>query len=64
MCRSAGDGEPVARPTSEYVPWFIKTHRPELIERFNIPLDEYIARSEKAAADAWDVPATHERSNE
>ena len=28
---------------AEYVPWFIKSHRPELIERFNIPLDEYIA---------------------
>jgi alpha-galactosidase len=26
---------------SEYVPWFIKRDRPDLIERFNIPLDEY-----------------------
>jgi alpha-galactosidase len=49
---------------AEYVPWFIKTHRPELIERFNIPLDEYIARSEKAEADTWEVPAVHERSYE
>ena len=31
---------------SEYVPWFIKRDRPELIERFNIPLDEYIRRCE------------------
>ena len=27
---------------SEYMPWFIKRDRPELIEEFNIPLDEYI----------------------
>ena len=49
---------------AEYVPWFIKTHRPDLIERFNIPLDEYIDRSERAAADAWDVPAAGARSEE
>lgn len=29
---------------SEYVPWFIKRSRPELLERFNIPLDEYPGR--------------------
>jgi alpha-galactosidase len=29
---------------SEYVPWFIKRDRPDLIERFKIPLDEYITR--------------------
>lgn len=29
---------------SEYVPWFIKRDRPDLIEQFNIPLDEYITR--------------------
>ena len=49
---------------AEYVPWFIKTHRPDLIERFNIPLDEYLARSERALQDSWDVPAVHERSDE
>ncbi|MGB3328403.1 MAG: hypothetical protein WBA46_05560, partial [Thermomicrobiales bacterium] len=27
---------------SEYGPWFIKRDRPDLIEEFNIPLDEYI----------------------
>ena len=31
---------------SEYVPWFIKRDRPDLIDQFNIPLDEYITRSE------------------
>jgi alpha-galactosidase len=38
---------------SEYVPWFIKRDRPELIERFNIPLDEYIRRCEDQIA-RWD----------
>jgi alpha-galactosidase/6-phospho-beta-glucosidase family protein len=28
---------------SEYVPWFIKRDRPDLLEQFDIPLDEYIA---------------------
>jgi alpha-galactosidase len=39
---------------SEYVPWFIKRDRPDLIERFNIPLDEYIARCEKQIA-GWET---------
>ncbi len=38
---------------SEYVPWFIKRDRPDLIERFNIPLDEYISRCEAQIA-GWD----------
>ncbi len=38
---------------SEYVPWFIKRDRPDLIERFNIPLDEYIARCENQIAE-WE----------
>jgi alpha-galactosidase len=29
---------------AEYVPWFIKRDRPDLIERFSIPLDEYLHR--------------------
>ncbi|MFW6133803.1 MAG: alpha-glucosidase/alpha-galactosidase [Planctomycetota bacterium] len=33
--------------TAEYVPWFIKSSRPELIEEFNIPLDEYPRRCER-----------------
>lgn len=32
---------------SEYTPWFIKRDRPDLIERFNVPLDEYIRRCER-----------------
>lgn len=29
---------------SEYVSWFIKSDHPELIDEYNIPLDEYITR--------------------
>ena len=29
---------------AEYVPWFIKRDRPDLIDRFNVPLDEYPSR--------------------
>ncbi len=29
---------------AEYVPWFIKRDRPDLIEKFGIPLDEYPVR--------------------
>lgn len=39
---------------SEYVPWFIKRDRPDLIERFNIPLNEYIRRCEVQIAE-WDA---------
>jgi alpha-galactosidase len=35
---------------SEYVPWFIKRDRDDLIEEFNIPLDEYITRCETQIA--------------
>jgi alpha-galactosidase len=38
---------------SEYVPWFIKRDRPDLIEQFNIPLDEYPGRCE-AQLKAWE----------
>ena len=31
---------------AEYVPWFIKSGRPDLVEQFNIPLDEYLQRCE------------------
>jgi alpha-galactosidase len=58
---------------SEYVPWFIKRGRPDLIKRFNIPLDEYIARCEAQIA-GWeglrealissDEPLVVERSHE
>lgn len=38
---------------SEYTPWFIKRDRPDLIEKFNIPLDEYLGRCE-VQIKAWD----------
>ncbi len=38
---------------SEYVPWFIKRDRPDLIEEFNVPLDEYIRRCEVQIT-GWD----------
>ncbi len=31
---------------AEYVPWFIKPNREELIEKYKIPVDEYILRCE------------------
>ena len=58
---------------AEYVPWFIKRDRPDLIKQYNIPLDEYIDRCENQIA-AWeqmravleneDVPLHVERSQE
>jgi len=39
---------------AEYVPWFIKRERPDLIERFNVPLDEYLRRCEAQIA-TWDA---------
>ncbi len=39
---------------SEYVPWFIKRDRPDLIADYNIPLDEYITRCENQIA-AWEM---------
>lgn len=41
---------------AEYVPWFIKRDRPDLIERFKIPLDEYLVRSE-AQIKKWKTQA-------
>ena len=38
---------------AEYVPWFIKRDRPDLIEEFNLPLDEYIRRCEEQIA-GWE----------
>jgi alpha-galactosidase len=57
---------------AEYLPYFIKSKYPELIDRFNIPLDEYIRRCEKQIA-GWerlraklvdDPTLTHTRTNE
>ena len=39
---------------SEYTPWFIKRDRPDLIEKFNIPIDEYIRRCEVQIA-GWEA---------
>ena len=58
--------------TAEYVPWFIKSGYPELIERFNIPLDEYPRRCVEQIA-GWqrmraelvsDRSLRHERTSE
>ena len=58
--------------SSEYLPYFIKSQYPELIERFNIPLDEYPRRCIEQIA-KWkklgeklvnNTNITHERSNE
>ena len=38
--------------TSEYVPWFIKHRAPELIDEYQIPLDEYPRRC-VAQIEAW-----------
>jgi len=57
---------------AEYMPYFIKSRYPELIEHFNIPLDEYLRRCEKQIED-WDnikddlvnnKNLTHERTDE
>ncbi|MGH1491383.1 MAG: alpha-glucosidase/alpha-galactosidase [Acidimicrobiales bacterium] len=39
---------------AEYVPWFIKRDRPDLIERFGVPLDEYPVRCERQIA-GWET---------
>ena len=41
---------------AEYVPWFIKDGRDDLIERFGIPLDEYPKRCVEQMAD-WSAQA-------
>jgi len=38
---------------AEYVPWFIKGSRPDLVEELDIPLDEYPRRCEAQLAE-WD----------
>ena len=37
---------------AEYVPWFLKSHRPDLVEKFQIPLDEYPKRC-KEQIEEW-----------
>ena len=58
---------------AEYNPWYIKARYPELIDRFNIPLDEYPRRCVEQIA-GWDAEykslttesgsVKHERSHE
>jgi alpha-galactosidase len=42
---------------SEYVPWYIKRDRPDLVQRYGIPLDEYLHRCQAQVA-AWDLAKT------
>jgi alpha-galactosidase len=46
---------------AEYVPWFIKAARPDLVERFGIPLDEYLRRCEAQIAEWENMRARIER---
>jgi len=46
---------------AEYVPWFIKQGRPDLIAKFRIPLDEYPVRCEEQIA-KWAAQAEAYRS--
>jgi len=58
--------------SAEYTPWFIKSRYPELIQEFNIPLDEYLRRCEQQI-EGWakmrddlvnNKTLTHRRSHE
>jgi len=58
--------------SAEYTPWFIKSKAPELIEQFNIPLDEYPRRCVEQI-EGWkrmreellsDTSINHERGHE
>ncbi len=39
---------------AEYVPWFIKRDRPDLLDRFDVPLEEYVRRCENQIA-GWET---------
>jgi alpha-galactosidase len=45
---------------AEYCPYFIRRDRPDLIERFNVPLDEYIRRCENQIAGWHKMKAEYE----
>lgn len=49
--------------TSEYTPWYIKDRYPELISKYNIPLDEYPRRCEKQIKE-WNEMRSKLTSNE
>jgi alpha-galactosidase len=42
---------------AEYVPWFIKSHQPHLIEEFGIPINEYLQRCQTQIA-GWESMQT------
>jgi len=48
---------------AEYVPWFIKRDRPDLIKQFNIPLDEYLHRCQ-IQIKAWEFMQKVEENRE
>ena len=41
---------------AEYVPWYVKPHRPELLAEYDIPLDEYPRRCRRQIAE-WKAQA-------
>ena len=45
---------------AEYCPYFIRRDRPDLIEKFNVPLDEYIRRCENQLAGWHKMKAEYE----
>jgi alpha-galactosidase len=45
---------------AEYTPYFIRRDRPDLLERFNVPLDEYIRRCENQIAGWHKMKAEYE----
>ena len=47
---------------AEYVPWFIKHQRSDLIEQYEIPLDEYLVRCEEQI-DKWKAQSESYRGN-
>lgn len=49
---------------SEYVPWYIKRGREDLIKKFNIPLDEYPRRCEMQIAEWQKMQSQLENSDE
>ena len=45
---------------AEYTPYFIRRDKPELLEKFNVPLDEYITRCENQIAGWHKMKALYE----
>ena len=49
---------------AEYSPWFIKDGRDDLVERFNVPLDLYLARCEDQIAEWHELRAKLEHGDD